>query len=725
MVRQLILLLLFLLILFDPSSGWWVNRRRRRRCPVTNCRVSSWSGWSSCSRSCGSSGIQSRTRYKTSSERCGGSCYRLSESRSCNRVCCPRNCGWYWGSWGACHGCGTSTRSRVMVISTQPYCGGSSCPSTRRQTTYCYTGRCCPVSCVVSSWGSWGSCNALCERTGTRARTRRVTTQASCNGTPCPSLTQYNSCNGPCCARDCVLSTWTAWTTCNAPVGSCGTNSGTQRRSRTVVTTQSCGGRCYPLQATQQCTPVPLQCQVSQWGSWSPCTPNTGSCGAGTQSRTRTITRQPYCAPACPATSATRNCVHSCCPVNCVLSQWSSWGSCSANCGTGSQVRTRRITSQATCGGSCSSVFSQTQSCTVIQKIDCQLSSWSSWSICSSGCGNGLQQRSRRITRQPTSCGIQCGSLSGTRQCTSYRDNRNCQVGTWTGWGSCDSKCSVGTKTRSRSVSVTKRCNGAACPALRDSTACGLPNGGCEQNCQTSNGTCYCMPGYLLTNRTHCTRKDCGPPTIDYCPPGEANGTVCKQPWVTCPRGASVYETTCSVSCPSTYRLVGRASIRCETDGGWTDGYNTIYCRRINDPPSDIILSGSHSIAENEAAGTVIGTLSSLDPNSKDSHTYTLISDASYQGKFMINDTELLAMVTFDFETDSKSFLVGVRSTDDGNPSLSFTKYFTIRIVDVNEKPTDLVISSTSVAENSDIGTAVGTFDTIDVDLNQKDNYRL
>lgn len=272
---------------------------------------------------------------------------------------------------------------------------------------------------------------------------------------------------------------------------------------------------------------------------------------------------------------------------------------------------------------------------------------------------------------------------------------------------------------------MTKRCNGAACPALRDSTACGLPNGGCEQNCQTSNGTCYCMPGYLLTNRTHCTRKDCGPPTIDYCPPGEANGTVCKQPWVTCPRGASVYETTCSVSCPSTYRLVGRASIRCETDGGWTDGYNTIYCRRINDPPSDIILSGSHSIAENEAAGTVIGTLSSLDPNSKDSHTYTLISDASYQGKFMINDTELLAMVTFDFETDSKSFLVGVRSTDDGNPSLSFTKYFTIRIVDVNEKPTDLVISSTSVAENSDIGTAVGTFDTIDVDLNQKDNYRL
>ena len=29
------------------------------------------------------------------------------------------------------------------------------------------------------------------------------------------------------------------------------------------------------------------------------------------------------------------------------------------------------------------------------------------------------------------------------------------------------------------------------------------------------------------------------------------------------------------------------------------------------------------------------------------------------------------------------------------------------------------------MAENSDIGTAVGTFDTIDVDVGQTDNYRL
>ena len=71
----------------------------------------------------------------------------------------------------------------------------------------------------MSSWGSWGSCNAQCEKTGTRTRTRTITTQVSCNGSPCPGLTQYNSCNGPCCARNCVLSSWTAWSSCNAPAG--------------------------------------------------------------------------------------------------------------------------------------------------------------------------------------------------------------------------------------------------------------------------------------------------------------------------------------------------------------------------------------------------------------------------------------------------------------------------------------------------------------------------
>ena len=38
------------------------------------------------------------------------------------------------------------------------------------------------------------------------------------------------------------------------------------------------------------------------------------------------------------------------------------------------------------------------------------------------------------------------------------------------------------------------------------------------------------------------------------------------------------------------------------------------------------------------------------------------------------------------------SFLVGIKSTDNGDPPLSLTKYFTIRIDDVNERPTNIVV---------------------------------
>ena len=65
--------------------------------------------------------------------------------------------------------------------------------------------RCCPVNCVVSSWSSWGSCNARCESNGQQRRSRRVTTADSCRGTPCPTLTQTKSCRGPCCRRDCQV----------------------------------------------------------------------------------------------------------------------------------------------------------------------------------------------------------------------------------------------------------------------------------------------------------------------------------------------------------------------------------------------------------------------------------------------------------------------------------------------------------------------------------------
>lgn len=81
--------------------------------------------------------------------------------------------------------------------------------------------RCCPVDCTTSNWGAWGACNAACDKMGKQTRTRTITRSPSCNGKACGSLTSEKSCSGPCCPKDCVLSSWSAWGKCNAPSGKC------------------------------------------------------------------------------------------------------------------------------------------------------------------------------------------------------------------------------------------------------------------------------------------------------------------------------------------------------------------------------------------------------------------------------------------------------------------------------------------------------------------------
>jgi hypothetical protein len=50
-------------------------------------------------------------------------------------------------------------------------------------------------------------------------------------------------------------------------------------------------------------------------------------------------------------------------PVNCAVSNWSSWGSCTASCGGGTQTRTRTIVTQPTLGGLTCPALSEQQSC--------------------------------------------------------------------------------------------------------------------------------------------------------------------------------------------------------------------------------------------------------------------------------------------------------------------------------------------------------------------------
>lgn len=102
-----------------------------------------------------------------------------------------------------------------------------------------------------------------------------------------------------------------------------------------------------------------------------------------------------------------------------------------------------------------------------------------------------------------------------------------------------------------------------------------------------------------------------------------------------------------------------------------------------NLPMTGLELNGSE-IAENLATGSVVGVLSTLDPDADDSFTYELVSgDGDLDnGNFEIVGDELRTTYTFNFEQQSAQ-LIRVRTTDSaGN---EFEQAFVITVVDMPE----------------------------------------
>ena len=140
-----------------------------------------------------------------------------------------------------------------------------------------------------------------------------------------------------------------------------------------------------------------------------------------------------------------------------------------------------------------------------------------------------------------------------------------------------------------------------------------------------------------------------------------------------------------------------------------------------NSNPTDIVLANS-AIAENSSNGTVIGNLSSADPDVGDTHSYSLIDNAS--GRFAISGNTLVVAngALLDFET-ATSHNITVRTTDAGG--LTFDEAFTIAVANANEQPTEIALDNNSVVENSAFGTAIGNFSTSDPDAVDSHSYQL
>ena len=147
-----------------------------------------------------------------------------------------------------------------------------------------------------------------------------------------------------------------------------------------------------------------------------------------------------------------------------------------------------------------------------------------------------------------------------------------------------------------------------------------------------------------------------------------------------------------------------------------------------NQPPDTIILS-NNSVDENLPVGSLVGRLETVDPDTSDYHVYKLVAgegDDDNQRFTTLGDL-LVTAEELDYETQD-TCNIRLKTTDKGD--LSYVKVFLIVVNDVdetipNEAPTDLTLTSGTIAENMPAGTMVGRLWTEDPDVVDSHTYSL
>jgi Ca2+-binding RTX toxin-like protein len=137
----------------------------------------------------------------------------------------------------------------------------------------------------------------------------------------------------------------------------------------------------------------------------------------------------------------------------------------------------------------------------------------------------------------------------------------------------------------------------------------------------------------------------------------------------------------------------------------------------LNQTPTNLTLSNSN-IGENQAIGTLIGNLSTIDPDSGNTFTYSLVTGtgSTDNALFAITGNQLQSNGIFDFETKN-SYSIRVKTNDQGG--LSYEKQLTIGISNVDEQ------RSLSLTPQQDIFINEGLDDTVTgtfTNLLQNDN---
>ncbi|KYO26723.1 hypothetical protein Y1Q_0019191 [Alligator mississippiensis] len=417
-------------------------------CP-SDCKLSEWSNWSRCSKSCGS-GVKVRSKWLREKPYNGGRpCPKLDHVNQVYEVVpCHSDCSqyiWVTEPWSVCKvtnvdlkencGEGVQTRKVRCMLNTvdgpsdtvEDYlCDLEEMPLGARKCTLP-----CPEDCVMSEWGQWSRCSLPCNRSSVRERSAEPLRLPD-DGKGCPAATETELCslNKNCYHYDYNV---TDWSTCQlSEKAVCGNGIKTRmldcvRSDGRSVDLKYCEelGLEKTWQMNTSCVvECPVNCQLSDWSPWSECSQTCGL--TGKMIRRRTV-NQPFQGDGRPCPSQMEQ--FKPCPVKpCYRWQYGQWAECKvedAQCGEGTRIRNiscvvydgstediGKVVDEEFCGeiepivdGNKKMVLEE--ACTVPCPGDCYLKEWSEWSLCQLTCVNGedlgfggIQVRSRAVIIQ-------------------------------------------------------------------------------------------------------------------------------------------------------------------------------------------------------------------------------------------------------------------------------------------------------------------------------------
>ena len=157
--------------------------------------------------------------------------------------------------------------------------------------------------------------------------------------------------------------------------------------------------------------------------------------------------------------------------------------------------------------------------------------------------------------------------------------------------------------------------------------------------------------------------------------------------------------------------------------GAAVEAVFTIAVDNVNDTPDGVTLSNQR-IDENRPAGTPVGEFMTDDADNAGSHSYSLVAGdgATDNAQFRIQGTVLQTAQPLDFER-SRFRSIRVR-TNDGQGQV-FEMVFQIEVVNVNDTPSDIALSTTGILNNVPADTKIGDLSTIDQDVSDTHTYGL